>query len=136
MPGGHKEPAGHVRYGSAYRYAESDVVDATDEYADDDAAADVGFAPGRSPIGSATTWCVAASAIPCCRESGSEIFPDRASNAIRSWLYKLRLPARFCPRVFCADLRSRKTKLPPDPIRARSTASGMLSSRLRKRDVS
>jgi hypothetical protein len=37
--GEHKEPAGHVRYGSAYRYAESDVVDATDEYADDDAAA-------------------------------------------------------------------------------------------------
>src|SRR5258708_22386023 len=54
MPGGQVEPAVRTEHGGS-GHAAADVVDATDEYAVDDAAADVGFAPGRSPIGSATT---------------------------------------------------------------------------------
>ena len=76
-----------------------------------------------------------------CRSFFGRSFVDGANfdgkiDRIRSWLYKLRLPARFARGFFCTDLRSRKTKLPPDPIRPHQPASGMLSRRMRKRDVS
>jgi len=76
-----------------------------------------------------------------CRSFFGRSFVDGANfdgkiDRIRSWLYKLRLPARFARGFFAPTLRSRKTKLPPDPIRPHQPASGMLSRRMRKRDVS